>query len=105
METQLVTALIILLPVLFAVGYFIGKGTIKDSEKPKRIEEYEFYPFITNELGIVEFSQKLFNEAVTPGDRCMIYSAMAKELRSMAEILEREVNIITSNVVKSIIEK
>jgi class 3 adenylate cyclase/predicted transcriptional regulator YheO len=64
METGLLTALIILLPVLFIAGYFTGKRTIKDSIKPKRIEEYEFYPFITNEQGIVEFSQPLFNEAV-----------------------------------------
>ncbi|HKR06129.1 MAG TPA: hypothetical protein VJY62_15940, partial [Bacteroidia bacterium] len=60
METGLLTALIILLPVLFIAGYFIGKRTIKDSIKPKRIEEYEFYPFVTNEQGIVEFSQQLF---------------------------------------------
>ena len=64
METVLLTGLIILLPVLFFAGYLIGKNALKDSVKPKRIEEYPFYPFITNEHGIVEFSQSLFNEAV-----------------------------------------
>lgn len=32
--------------------------------KPKRVEEYPFYPFVTNEQGIVEFSQPLFNQGV-----------------------------------------
>src|SRR6185436_8697501 len=36
----------------------------RDQAKTKRIEEYSFYPFITNEQGIVEFSQPLFNDAV-----------------------------------------
>ncbi len=65
MESVFLTGLIILLPVLFFTGYLIGKNAIKNSVKPKRIEEYPFYPFITNEHGIVEFSQLLFNEAVT----------------------------------------
>lgn len=64
METALLVGLIILLPVLFFTGYLTGKKAINDSVKPKRIEEYPFYPFITNEHGIVEFSQSLFNEAV-----------------------------------------
>jgi class 3 adenylate cyclase len=64
METGLLIGLIILLPVIFISGYLIGKKATKESSKPKRIEEYSFYPFITNEQGIVEFSQSLFNEAV-----------------------------------------
>jgi class 3 adenylate cyclase len=64
METGLLAGLIILLPVLFFTGYLIGKKANHNSVKPQRIEEYPFYPFITNEHGIVEFSQSLFNEAV-----------------------------------------
>lgn len=64
METMLLVGMIILLPVLFFTGYITGKRATNDSTKTKRIEEYPFYPFITNEHGIVEFSQPLFNEAV-----------------------------------------
>ena len=64
METVLLVGLFILLPVLYFVGYIAGKRTTTDSAKPKRIEEYTFYPFVTNEQGIVEFNQHLFNEAV-----------------------------------------
>ncbi len=56
--------MIILIPLFFYTGYLVGKRGGKDSVKLKRIEEYQFYPFITNEHGIVEFSQPLFNEAV-----------------------------------------
>lgn len=64
METVLLVGLFILLPVLYFVGYITGKRTTTDSAKPERIEEYAFYPFVTNEQGIVEFNQHLFNEAV-----------------------------------------
>ena len=64
METALISALIILLPIIFFIGYRTGKRTTDESLKPKRLEEYAFYPFVTNEHGIVEFSQSLFNEAV-----------------------------------------
>ncbi len=64
MEIALLISLIILLPVLFFLGYITGKRRIMESPKEKRIEEYPFYPFLVNEKGIVEFSQPLFNEAV-----------------------------------------
>lgn len=64
MENILLVILIILLPLLFLVGYYLGKKSHKVSAISKRIEEYPFYPFITNEHGIVEFSQPKFNEAV-----------------------------------------
>ena len=64
MDNALLAILIILIPVLFFSGYFIGKRALKETVKQKRIEEYEFYPFVTNEQGIVEFSQQLFNDAV-----------------------------------------
>lgn len=63
METVIIAGLIVLLPVLFFSGYLAGKRT-KTTVLSKRIEEYPFYPFVTNEHGIVEFSQPLFNEAV-----------------------------------------
>jgi len=65
METGLITAVIILLPVLFFFGYKMGKRTPGEGAKPMRMEEYPFYPFVTNAQGIVEFSQSLFNEAVS----------------------------------------
>ena len=64
MNTAIIIFLIVLLPILFAIGYFVGTKSEKQEAKPKRIEEYSFYPFITNDQGIVEFSQPLFNEAV-----------------------------------------
>lgn len=65
MEAIILTGLIILLPVLFYLGYLFGKRPTQNSARLKRIEEYPFYPFVTNEHGIVEFSQPLFNEAVS----------------------------------------
>jgi len=64
MEPYVAFFLVILAPLLFFVGYRLGKRDLSDSAKAKRIEEYAFYPFITNDQGIVEFSQPLFNEAV-----------------------------------------
>jgi len=56
--------IIIALILGFAAGYYMaGKGNAEPL-KPKRIEEYPFYPFVTNAQGMVEFSQPLFNEAV-----------------------------------------
>ena len=56
--------LLLLLPVLFAAGFLLGRNSRHREKLKKRIEEYTFYPFITNNNGIVEFSQPLFNEAV-----------------------------------------
>ena len=64
METILLIILAILLPVSFMIGKRIGSKTTVTNTLMKRIEEYSFYPFITNDHGIVEFSQAMFNEAV-----------------------------------------
>jgi class 3 adenylate cyclase len=64
MNSVLTTILVFLLPVLFVAGYFWGRRKKEEQVILKRIEEYSFYPFITNEQGRVEFSQPLFNEAV-----------------------------------------
>jgi class 3 adenylate cyclase len=64
MENGIFFLLIIFLPILFVLGYLLGKKSNKNTVKQKRIEEYPFYPFVTNAQGIVEFSQPLFNEAV-----------------------------------------
>ena len=61
----MIIGLTILLPVLFFTGYLTGKRATKESVIHKRIEEFPFYPFVTNDQGIVEFSQTLFNQAVT----------------------------------------
>lgn len=50
-------------------AYLIGRrGTtavpIAPLESLRRLEEYDFYPFVTNEVGHVQFSEKRFNEAV-----------------------------------------
>jgi class 3 adenylate cyclase len=64
MSTAFIIVAVVLIPVIFFAGYFISKRINKKILKEKRIEEYPFYPFITNERGLVEFSQPLFNEAV-----------------------------------------
>jgi hypothetical protein len=64
MESTVLIALLLLVPALFSLGYWLGKRTTKETVIQKRIEEYPFYPFVTNEQGIVEFNQRLFNEAV-----------------------------------------
>ena len=55
---------ILLLPVFLYAGYWYGRRSLNLPVIQKRIEEYPFYPFITNAQGIVEFSQSKFNEAV-----------------------------------------
>ena len=64
METAFFIILALLLPVSFMIGRRIGAKAISSAALKKRIEEYPFYPFITNDHGIVEFSQALFNEGV-----------------------------------------
>lgn len=60
---------IILILGMGAVGYFVGKRSVPTSrdngaEIARRLEEYEFYPFVVNPAGHVEFSADAFNEAV-----------------------------------------
>ncbi len=54
----------VLYPIFFLGGYFLAFKGNKHKPKEKRIEEYPFFPFITNDRGLVEFSQPLFIEAV-----------------------------------------
>ncbi len=63
-NTALIIFFIFLLPVLFLAGYLLGKRDVREQKVQERIEEYPFYPFITNEQGLVEFSQPKFNAAV-----------------------------------------
>mgnify|MGYP003579446529 CR=1 FL=1 len=64
METLLVVVLILLVPAAFVAGRYVSAGKIRNQVRPRRIEEYPFYPFITNDQGIVEFSLPMFNQAV-----------------------------------------
>jgi len=59
--------------LLMGVGvaaYLLGKAassgsTGSDHQSERRLEEYEFYPFVVNSVGYVEFDADAFNEAVT----------------------------------------
>jgi class 3 adenylate cyclase len=56
--------LLVLVPLAFYFGYRRGNRPGDRKALHRRIEEYPFYPFISNEQGIVEFSLPKFNEAV-----------------------------------------
>lgn len=52
-----------------AAGYFAGKRshsapTAGSLEAKRRLEEYDFYPFVVNSVGHVEFNADAFNDAV-----------------------------------------
>ncbi len=65
METPILIGLILLVPLIFLIGYTVGrKRVMTESKIDKRIEEYSFYPFVTTDNGIVEFSLPKFNEGV-----------------------------------------
>lgn len=64
MYNTMLIVLLVLSPLLLLLGYLAGKGSVRNPTQRRRIEEYPFYPFVTNAHGIVEFSQSLFNEAV-----------------------------------------
>ena len=60
---------IILIVSVGVLGYLVGKGSgsvpNEDGGKiDRRLEEYDFYPFVVNPDGHVEFSADAFNEAV-----------------------------------------
>jgi class 3 adenylate cyclase/predicted transcriptional regulator YheO len=59
-----ITVFAISFPAIFFAGYYTAKATAENRIKRMRIEEYAFYPFITNQQGGVEFSQPLFIAAV-----------------------------------------
>jgi hypothetical protein len=54
----------VLVIAAFVAGIYLGKLSNKKAVIQKRIEEYPFYPFVTNSEGLVEFSQSKFNVAV-----------------------------------------
>jgi class 3 adenylate cyclase/predicted transcriptional regulator YheO len=64
MQTVIWIVLLLSLPALFFAGYGYGKRGNRKKVVSKRIEEYPFYPFITNKQEIVEFSPSKFIEAV-----------------------------------------
>jgi len=65
MDTGFIILIVLVAAVVaFLAGYFFARRGKKEAPIEKRIEEYNFYPFVTNAQGIVEFSQPLFNEAV-----------------------------------------
>jgi class 3 adenylate cyclase len=52
---------------LGVVGYFAyraGRQGSEDDDETKRLEEYDFYPFIVNQSRHIEFSPEHFNQAV-----------------------------------------
>lgn len=60
---------IIVIVGIGAVGYLVGRGSVSvsgsdDTDMARRLDEYEFYPFVVNPNGHVEFSADAFNEAV-----------------------------------------
>ncbi len=67
---QLSTVLAVLVVVVGTVAFWLGRrgrstsGSATRSALETRLEEYDFYPFITNENGHVEFDSELFSEAV-----------------------------------------
>lgn len=64
MEIVWIVVSSLLVAASFALGYLYAQKSNRKPSIHKRIEEYAFYPFVTNAEGIVEFSQPLFNEAV-----------------------------------------
>jgi class 3 adenylate cyclase len=54
--------------VAAVAGYLAGRGTARsapDAGALRRLEEYDFYPFVVTEAGHVEFSPDAFDRAVT----------------------------------------
>ncbi|MEE9178690.1 MAG: PAS domain-containing protein [Acidimicrobiia bacterium] len=60
---------IILIVGISGLGYLVGRGRFSvprddRADTERRLEEYEFYPFVVNANGHVEFSVDAFNKAV-----------------------------------------
>ena len=63
------TAAVLAVAGAAAVGYGLGRGRARNSSRDdansrKRLEEYEFYPFLVTPEGHVEFSPDRFGRAV-----------------------------------------
>jgi class 3 adenylate cyclase len=70
MEPWLVGLGVLAIIAVGAVAYIVGSRRTQDGESTartattdKRLEEYEFYPFVVNPNGHVEFSAPAFNDA------------------------------------------
>ena len=65
METYLIVIVSVLVAsIAFAIGLLLGKKNRNEGYVGKRLEEYEFYPFATNEQGHIEFVIDKFNKGV-----------------------------------------
>ncbi len=69
MEPVIVGIVVVLLVGIGAAGYFLGARNAKighdhATQIERGLEEYEFYPFVVNPDGHVEFSSDAFDEAV-----------------------------------------
>ena len=50
--------------LLLWLGFRVGQYSVIKTKAGKRLEEFEYYPFITNQDNQVEFSADLFKKAV-----------------------------------------
>ena len=53
-----------LLSAVAGVAYWLGRRRHRNPVERLRLEEYDFYPFVANEAGHVEFRAELFGTAV-----------------------------------------
>ena len=61
-------ALALVLAGVAVAAYFFGRRTAEsaaNTDDGRRLEEYDFYPFVVNDQGHVEFSADAFDDAVT----------------------------------------
>ncbi|HLF61304.1 MAG TPA: PAS domain-containing protein [Acidimicrobiia bacterium] len=63
-EALLIAVAVIALAVVGLVAYRLGRQGSGPDDETKRLEEYDFYPFIVNESRLVEFSPEDFNKAI-----------------------------------------
>jgi predicted transcriptional regulator YheO len=66
MDLTFTTVLLFLVcaAVFLLIGWLIGRRRSDNKITGKRLEEYDFYPFVNNPNGHVEFNPDLFNKAV-----------------------------------------
>jgi class 3 adenylate cyclase len=62
-DLLLIAVAVVALAVVGFFAYRFGQG-FEHEDESKRLEEYDFYPFIVNESGHIEFSPEHFNDAV-----------------------------------------
>ena len=61
-----VTGLAVTILLVAAGSFFLGRRTrpVTDPDEARRLEEYEFYPFVVNAEGHVEFDAGMFSDGV-----------------------------------------